>query len=67
MIYNNRLFLGFLTACCLTLSSASMADWYEATGQAKVRHGDVRSAKNRATQDAVKQAMLFAGANVASI
>jgi hypothetical protein len=67
MIYNNRLFLGFLTAFCLTLSSASMADWYEATGQAKVRHGDVRSAKNRATQDAVKQAMLFAGANVASI
>lgn len=43
------------------------AEWYEATGQAKVRHGDLKSAKNRATQDAVKQAMLFAGANVASI
>lgn len=43
------------------------SEWYEATGQAKVRHGDVRSAKNRAVQDALKQAMLFSGANVSSI
>ena len=43
------------------------AEWYEATGQAKIRHGDIRSAKNRAMQDAVKQAMLFSGANVNSI
>ncbi|GAA0299767.1 flagellar assembly protein FlgT [Psychrosphaera haliotis] len=54
-------------ALFLALSFAAQADWYEATGQAKVRYGDVASAKTRATQDAVKQAMLFAGANVASI
>lgn len=45
----------------------AVAEWYEATGQAKIRHGDVRSAKNRAVQDALKQAMLFSGANVTSI
>lgn len=57
-----------LASVCLLGSSFSvLADWYEATGQAKIRHGDIRSAKNRATQDAVKQAMLFSGANVASI
>lgn len=43
------------------------AEWYEATGQAKVRHGDYKSAKNRALQDAVKQAMLFSGASVSSV
>lgn len=48
-------------------SATTIADWYEATGQARVRHGDVASAKNRAMQDAVKQAMLFSGANVSSI
>ncbi|MDA8622017.1 flagellar assembly protein FlgT [Psychrosphaera sp.] len=51
----------------LVVSATAHADWYEATGQARVRHGDIASAKTRATQDAVKQAMLFAGANVASI
>ena len=56
-----------LALSALTFSFSAIADWYEATGQAKVRHGDVKSAKSRATQDAVKQAMLFAGANVASI
>ena len=49
------------------MSLSTYADWYEATGQAKVRHGDVKSAKSRATQDALKQAMLFSGANVSSI
>lgn len=50
----------------LSTFSAS-AQWYEATGQAKVRHGDYKSAKSRALQDAVKQAMLFSGANVSSV
>lgn len=54
-----------LLVACLPFFAA--AEWYEATGQAKVRHGDVRSAKNRAVQDALKQAMLFSGANVASL
>jgi len=50
----------------LSVFSAN-AQWYEATGQAKVRNGDYKSAKSRALQDAVKQAMLFSGANVSSV
>jgi hypothetical protein len=57
---------------CLTLAfmlniTTVNAQWYEASGQAKVRNGDYKSAKNRALQDAVKQAMLFSGANVSSV
>ncbi|MBU2882041.1 flagella assembly protein FlgT [Psychrosphaera sp. B3R10] len=56
-----------LVLLMFTLPFFAHSEWYEATGQAKVRHGDVRSAKNRAVQDALKQAMLFSGANVSSI
>jgi len=62
-----KLISTLVTLACLSLSFDSQAEWYEATGQAKIRHGDIRSAKNRAMQDAVKQAMLFSGANIASI
>ena len=55
------------SASLLILSFSSMAQWYEATGEAQIRYGDIKSAKNRAIQDAVKQTMLFSGANVASI
>lgn len=51
----------------LFLPFFAIGQWYEATGQAKIRHGDIKSAKNRAVQDALKQAMLFSGANVTSI
>ena len=43
------------------------ADWYEAKGQAVVKDGDKGSAKRKATQEALKQAMLFAGASVNSV
>jgi hypothetical protein len=62
---NTSLLIGIVSLMLLT--SSAQADWYEATGQAEIRYGDIRSAKSRATQDAIKQAMLFAGANVASI
>lgn len=48
-------------------SPLAQAQWYEATGQAQIRHGDVKSAKSRALQEAVKQTMLFAGANIANV
>lgn len=48
-------------------SNLAQAQWYEATGQAQIRHGDVKSAKSRALQEAVKQTMLFAGANIANV
>lgn len=54
---------------CLSVLTASpaIAEWYEATGQAKVRHGDVQSAKSRALQEAVKQTLMFSGASISSV
>ena len=43
------------------------AAWYEATGQAVVLDGNKEAAKRTATQEALKQAMLFAGASVHSV
>ena len=43
------------------------AQWYESTGQAQIRDGDKNSAKARATEDAIKQALVYAGASVSSL
>ncbi|MBE0363761.1 hypothetical protein PULV_a1250 [Pseudoalteromonas ulvae UL12] len=43
------------------------AQWYESTGQAQIRDGDKHSAKARATEDAIKQALVYAGASVSSL
>jgi len=57
-----------LTLLSLVLLSSNVsAQWYEATGQAQIRHCDNKSAKSRALQEAVKQTLLFSGANVASV
>ena len=54
--------------CLLSLvAGQAHAVWYEATGQAVVINGDKEAAKRTATQDALKQAMLFAGASVQSV
>jgi hypothetical protein len=66
-LFLRKTFLAAFAALFLVTSNPSFAQWYEATGQAGIRHGDVKSAKNRALQDAVKQALMFAGANVASV
>ncbi len=67
-MFNTNKIANVLLALVIGLSAYQVnAQWYEATGQAKIRHGDHKSAKNRALQDAVKQAMLFSGANVSSV
>lgn len=43
------------------------AAWYEAKGQAVILDGDRPAAKKAATEEAIKQAMLFAGASVRSV
>ena len=54
--------------CLLGLvAGQANAVWYEATGQAVVMNGDKEAAKRAATQDALKQALLFAGASVQSV
>jgi hypothetical protein len=51
----------------LVLSSASSAAWFSATGQAVVINNDKEKARQQATQEAIRQALLFAGASVTSV
>lgn len=49
------------------MSSNIHAQWIEATGTAEVRNGDKKGAKNQAVQNAIKDALMFAGASITSI
>ena len=51
----------------LLLAGQAQAEWYETTGQASIRNGDQASARAKATEDAVKRALLFAGVSVRSV
>jgi hypothetical protein len=51
----------------LTLAQTASATWFSATGQAAISHGDKTAAKQQATEEAIKQALLFAGASVRSV
>jgi len=55
----------FLFLLCITLPLH--AQWYESTGQSQIRDGDTNRAKTRAVEDAIKQALIFAGASVSSV
>jgi len=45
----------------------AQAQWFEATGKSPLLNGDLDTARNLAVQDALKQALLFSGAQVKSI
>lgn len=45
----------------------AQAIWFEATGQAIIHNGEKEAARQQATQEAIKQALLFSGASVKSI
>lgn len=45
----------------------ALAIWFEATGQAIIHNGEKEAARQQATQEAIKQALLFSGASVKSI
>ncbi len=51
----------------LASSHSAMAIWFEATGQAIINNGEKEAARQQATQEAIKQALLFSGASVKSI
>lgn len=51
----------------LQLSLATHATWYESSGQAVVHNGNLKQARQTATQEAIKQALLFAGASINSV
>ncbi|MDP5190687.1 flagellar assembly protein T N-terminal domain-containing protein, partial [Rheinheimera baltica] len=59
-------FLILNAVSCLLFSVAANADWYEATGQALIKQGDMAQARQMAVDDAVKRAALVAGANINS-
>lgn len=48
-------------------SHSARAIWFEATGQAIIYNGEKEAARQQATQEAIKQALLFSGASVKSI
>lgn len=49
------------------VSGAAKADWYEATGQAVLRSGDMTAARAAATEDAVRKALLYSGASIRTV
>jgi hypothetical protein len=51
----------------LLLSTIAHATWFSASGQAAILNGDKTAAKQQATEEAIKQALLFAGASVRSV
>jgi hypothetical protein len=51
----------------LVSSRPALAIWFEATGQAIIHNGEKEAARQQATQEAIKQALLFSGASVKSI
>ncbi len=58
-----------ITAVLILLISSRpvLAIWFEATGQAVIHNGEKEAARQQATQEAIKQALLFSGASVKSI
>lgn len=57
----------FIGISLCTASQSALAVWFEATGQAVVHNGEKSIARQQATQEAIKQALLFAGASVKSV
>ncbi len=51
----------------MSISHVADAAWFSATGQAAILNGDKTAARHQATEEAIKQALLFAGASVRSV
>lgn len=65
MEVNMRLCLLFL---CFTMVSFSIfGQWYETQGQAYINNGDKQAARTKAMENALKRALLVAGASVSSV
>lgn len=62
-----RVVIPVLPAICCLLAAPVSAQWYETTGKALIRQGDSAQARQLATEDAVKRALLYAGASVRSV
>lgn len=61
---------GLLLATLLVssmLSNSAQARWIESSGSAPIRNGNKDIAKNKAVQEAIREALIFAGASVTSV
>ncbi|WP_412972715.1 flagellar assembly protein FlgT [Glaciecola sp. MF2-115] len=68
LFINSRKTLSFAVLLgSILLSFATNAAWFSATGQAAILNGDKTAARHQATEEAIKQALLFAGASVRSV
>ncbi|NRA83380.1 MAG: flagellar assembly protein T N-terminal domain-containing protein [Gammaproteobacteria bacterium] len=51
----------------LVSTHCANAAWFESKGQAQILNDEIEIARNHAVQDALRQALLFAGANINSV
>ncbi len=56
-----------LSLSTLLVSFPSYSAWFSSTGQAVIINGNKEAARKQATEEAIKQALLFAGASVRSV
>jgi len=56
-----------ILAFCCSLSFSSISQWYEVEGQAYISNGDKKAARTLAMENALKKALLVAGASVSSV
>jgi hypothetical protein len=59
--------LSLLCLCFAIYSTSSVGQWYESQGVATIKDGDNKAAKTQAVQNALKKALLVAGASVSSV
>ncbi|MCE2595617.1 flagella assembly protein FlgT [Motilimonas cestriensis] len=58
----------FICICWLVIFTCSaQAAWFEAQGQAPILNGDIDQARESGVKDAVRQALLYAGASIKSL
>ncbi|MBW8190517.1 flagella assembly protein FlgT [Neiella marina] len=59
--------MSLLFVISTVMAGIANAQWYEATGTAYIIDGDIERARDQAVQEAVKSAIVFAGASISSI
>ncbi len=67
MAIKKQLFYGFKCLIMALVSLNANAAWFEASGQAIIHNDNKELARQQATQEALRQALLFAGASVRSV
>ncbi|MEH6709786.1 MAG: flagellar assembly protein T N-terminal domain-containing protein [Paraglaciecola polaris] len=67
MLKLGHILLTFIALVLPYVSIPVHAAWFEASGQAIIIDGNKALAKKQATQEAIKQALMFAGASITSV